>query len=176
MNGSFTWLVSVSLLGALVASCTPNRQGPGAQDASHRVVTAAVVEMYPVRRGDVHGLLHVRVIDRGVLIRGNLTGLKAGLYGFGLHQRGDCSAFDGTAAASPAAAPAVANADPLRRLDDLVVERTGGADVQRAEATLTLSGPESIVGKTLIVEAWPFDPKTDAATVPIVACGVVRAE
>jgi Cu-Zn family superoxide dismutase len=167
---------AVPLVATLAISCAPSNQARTPPVARERAVAAAVVEFFPARHSDVHGLLHVRIIDNGVLFRGNVFGLKAGLYGFGVHENGDCSAFDGKSAGGLIAANGSGSAKPLGRLDDLVVEHDGGANFQRVEERLTLSGSNSIVGKSLVVEAWPYDPKTDPTSVPFVACGVVRAD
>jgi len=166
---------SAPLVLAFVSSCTPNNQAKTQAAPAERTVAAAVVEFFPARHSEVHGLLHVRIIDNGVLFRGNVTGLKAGLYGFGVHERGDCSAFDGKSAGGLIAGNTAGAAKPLGRLDDLVVEHDGAADLQRVEQ-LSLSGTNSIVGKSLVVEAWPYDPKTDPTAVPFVACGVIRPD
>lgn len=166
----------VPLLAALATSCAPNNQAKNPKAPSQRAVAAAVVEFFPARHSEVHGLVHVRIIDNGVLFRGNVTGLKAGLYGFGVHERGDCSAFDGKSAGGLIASNQAGGAKPLGRLDDLVVLHDGAANLQRVEQTLSLSGSNSIVGKSLVVEAWPYDPKTDPTAVPFVACGVIRAD
>jgi Cu-Zn family superoxide dismutase len=164
------------LVGLLAVGCAPSNQTKQAQAPAGREVAAAVVEFFPARHSEVHGLVHVRIIDNGgVLFRGNVTGLKAGLYGFGVHERGDCSAFDGKSAGGLIAGKGAASTKPLGRLEDLLVEHDGTANLQRVEQ-LTLSGSDSIVGKSLVVEAWPYDPKTDPTAVPFVACGVIRAD
>jgi superoxide dismutase, Cu-Zn family len=174
MNDSLLGAAVMPLVAAFVVSCAPGHPAGAPAGNAPRVVTAAVVEMYPARQSDVHGLLHFRAAQEGVLLRGNVTKLKAGLYGLRLHETGDCSAFD----AKPVGATSAPNGSPRTdgRLDDLVVEHDGGGEIDRMEAKLTLSGPDSVVGKSLVVEAWPYDPKTDPATVPAVACGVVREE
>jgi Cu-Zn family superoxide dismutase len=175
MHHLFPKLVAFSVLAAVPAACQPKHPARAPADPS-RVVASAVAHMYPSRRSDVHGLVHVRVLEHGVLLRGNFTGLKSGLYGFGIRENGDCSAFDGKSAGGYFVGSAGNKAEPLGRLENLVVERNGGTDFQRSEEKLSMSGPDSVVGKSLVLEAWPYDPKIDPATVPFVACGVIVAE
>jgi len=164
----------------LFAGCTARPPGQATVHAPPKrhvgPVNSAIAEMYPARRTDVHGLVHLRAIDQGVLLHGNIIGLKAGLYGLGIHE-GDCSSFDGKSAGSYFAGPApIPNGEPIGRLEDLLIEHAGDTDFQRVETKLSLTGPASVVGRALVVHAWPYDPKVDVKTVPFVACGVIQAE
>jgi Cu-Zn family superoxide dismutase len=105
-----------------------------------------------------------------------LTGLGPGRYGFGIHERGDCSGFDGKSAGDYLGSPQQAKGEPLGHLEDLVIERNSDGTVERFEYKLGLSGPGSIVGKSVVIEAWPTDPKVDPKAVPFAACGVIRPE
>ena len=168
-----------STLGVIagLASCTPRPPGQAEVKAPVKrhigPVKSAIAEMYPARRTDVHGLVHLRATDQGLLLRGNVKGLKAGLYGLGIHQ-GDCSSLDGKSAGDYFAG--TAGGEPIGRLEDLLIEHLGDTDFQRLETKLSLFGPDSIVGKSLVVHAWPYDPKVDVKTVPFVSCGVIQAE
>jgi len=145
--------------------------------AANRQVVSAIAEMYPVKRSNVHGLLRFRATDQGVLLRGNLSGLVAGRYGFGIHESRDCSAVDPkTVGSYLGSAAGASGAPPFGHLDDLVIEHADKPEVNRVETRLSLTGKDSIVGRTLVVEAWPTDPQVDPATVPLSACGVIREE
>jgi Cu-Zn family superoxide dismutase len=137
---------------------------------------SAVAEMYPIRRGNVHGMVRLRVTDQGILLRGTLSALQAGRYGFGIRQNGDCSAPDGKSAGDYFVGSHGTKEAPVGHLEDILVEKADSADFQRVEAKLSMSGPDSIIGKSIVVEAWASDPKVDPKTVPFLACGVIRAE
>jgi Cu/Zn superoxide dismutase len=160
---------------ALALSCTPKAPARSGAQAP-RVVTAAIVDMYPVSRSDVHGLLHFRALEHGLLLRGNVTGLKAGMYGLGIRENGDCSAFDGRSSGDIFVGGAHTREAPLGRLDNLVIEHDGDTNVDRVESSLTLSGVDAIVGKSLVIEYWAYDPKVDPNKIPFAACGVIRGE
>jgi Cu-Zn family superoxide dismutase len=147
-----------------------------APGAPQRAVTAAIADLYPTRGSKVHGLLHFRTTDQGLLIRGSVTGLLAGLYGFGIHEKGDCSSIDGKSAGAYFQGTRAAGAEPLGRLENLTMEHPEQGDVQRLERSLSLTGPDAIVGRSVVIEAWAFDPNVDPARVPILACGVIRAD
>jgi Cu-Zn family superoxide dismutase len=155
----------------------PPAQNPAT--AAPKVVTAtsAMAEMYPVKASGVHGLIRFRTTDQGLVVRGSMKGLLAGRYGFGIHEKGDCSAHDGKSVGDYFGA-AAGQGTPVGHLEDLLIENAETGDVKRLESKLVIAGPvsESIVGKSLVVEAWPTDPKVDPKTVPYVACGVIRAE
>lgn len=170
-------LIASLLLLLLMPCCggaPPNVAEPGSP-AAPKDTTAAMAEMFPVNRSKVRGIIKLRATDKGVLLRGKLTGLAAGQYGFGVHEKGDCGLdgksvgpyFDGGNKMAP-----------LGHLEDLTIDKDKVDDlnVDRTEAHLKLAGPYSVLGKTLVVEAWPTDPKVDPATVPFLACGVIRAE
>lgn len=169
--------VGLLLLCSLTPCCggAPPKAAEAASPAAARDATSAVVEMFPVNRSKVRGMIKLRATDQGVLLRGKLTGLVAGQYGFGVHEKGDCG-LDGKSVG-----PYFEGGNkmaPLGHLEDLTIDKdkVDGLNVDRTEAHLKLSGPYSVLGKTIVIEAWPTDPKVDPSTVPFLACGVVRAE
>jgi Cu-Zn family superoxide dismutase len=166
------------LLAGLIPACETGRSPPAntAAKAKASITVSAVAELYPVKRSTVHGLIRFRAVDQGVAVRGRLTGLEPGRYGFGIHERGDCSGFDGKSAGDYLGGSTKAKAEPLGHLEDLVIEHSDNGSVDRFEYKLGLSGPDSIVGKSVVVEAWPTDPKVDPKAVPFAACGVIRPE
>jgi Cu/Zn superoxide dismutase len=164
------------LLSALIASaCTP--PPPPAPTAPKKVTSAvsAVAEMYPVRRGNVHGLIRLRVTDQGILLRGTLSAIQAGRYGFGIRD-GDCSAHDAKSAGDYFVGSKGTKEAPIGHLEDILIEKAENPDFQRVEPKLTMSGPDSILGKSIVIEAWATDPKVDPKTIPFLACGVIRPE
>jgi superoxide dismutase, Cu-Zn family len=170
----------VPLLAAL-AACNqpaPGQVEPKAPAPKKEVTSAlsAVAEMYPVRRGNIHGMVRFRVTDQGVLIKGTLSPMQAGKYGFGIRQNGDCSAHDGKSAGDYFVGSKGTPQAPVGHLEDILIEKADSGDFQRVEPKLSMSGPDTIIGKSIVVEAWATDPKVDPKTVPFLACGVIRAE
>lgn len=168
--------IGLLLLSSLTASCggAPQKAAVGTA-APAKDVTSAMAEMFPFNRSKVRGIIKLRATDQGVLLRGKLTGLVAGQYGFGVHEKGDCGLDGKSAGGYFEGGNKVA---PLGHLDDLTIDKdkVDGLNVDRTEAHLKLSGPYSILGRTIAIEAWPTDPKVDPSTVPFVACGVIREE
>lgn len=159
---------------ALGAGCGGTPHGspgnPGAAGA--KSATVASVELFPVNRSEARGTLRFVATDAGLSLRGRVSGLLAGKYGFGVHDGADCGPGGSTAGPYFEGGNRLA---PLGHLEDLFIEKVDGVNVTRVETHLKLSGPYSIIGKTLVIEAWPTDPKVDPKTVPMVACGVIHA-
>lgn len=161
----------------LCSACAPH--APVEKPAAPKKVTSAVsavAEMYPVRRGNVHGLIRIRLTDQGVLLRGTLTAMTAGRYGFGVHENGDCSAHDARSAGDYLVGSKGTKEAPIGHLEDILIEHAENPEFQRLEPKLSMSGPDSIIGKSVVIEAWPTDPKVDPKTVPFLACGVIKPE
>lgn len=132
----------------------------------------SLAEMYPTQRSEVSGTIVLRTTEAGVLLKGRLNGLPAGSHALAIHEKGDCSAHDGKSVGglfNPA------GADPaVGRLGDLTTTEPGNTEVELTVAGLEMSGPNSIVGKALVVHAWPYDPAAELEKVPYLACGVIR--
>ena len=156
---------------------------PGADlpGASERV---AVARIGAVEGSGVDGT--VRFIPQGevVRIRGTISGLDAGEHGFHVHAKGDCSAPDASSAGdhfAPEGHPHGAPADPpaehhLGDLGNIVAGDDGTAAVEKHDDEMTLEGPQSVVGKAVIVHAGRDDlssqPSGDSGEP--VGCGVIE--
>jgi Cu-Zn family superoxide dismutase len=168
--------LSIALLAA-VAGCHPARAPERANSpaAAPEEVTAAIVELYPKGRHQARGMLRFAKTDHGVVIKGHIKGLSRGTFGFGIHERGDCSAMDGKSAGGYFN-PTKTTARPLGQLDDVRANTKGVVEIDRVESKLDLAGNSAIVGKAIVVQAWAYDPNVDVKEVPFVACGVVQAQ
>jgi Cu-Zn family superoxide dismutase len=119
----------------------------------------------------------------GVRVVANLTGLKPGEHGFHIHENGDCSAPDGSSAGghfNPTGAPHGGPDSAQHHLGDLgnlTADDSGAAKMDQVFDFLKLNGPNTIVGRGLIVHAGRDDltsqPTGNAG--PRVACGVIKA-
>jgi len=123
----------------------------------------------------------------GVRVVAKVHGLRADLHGFHIHERGDCSAADGTSAGghfnpdgSPHGSPL---AEPARRhvgdLGNLASDAAAGtATYDRVDPELSLAGPRSIIGKSVIVHAGADDLESQptGAAGARIACGVIVAQ
>jgi Cu-Zn family superoxide dismutase len=176
---AFVSLAMACLLGAsgCGGSATPpaetaagSESAPQGEDDSD--ADRSLAEMYPTQRSEVSGTIVLRKADGGVLLKGRLNGLPAGTHALAVHEKGDCSAHD---AKSVGGIFNPAGADPaLGRLGDLTTKEPGKTEVEITVPGLEMSGPNSVVGKALVVHAWPYDPAAELEKVPYLACGVIR--
>jgi Cu-Zn family superoxide dismutase len=144
----------------------------------------AAVQLQPTQGHQASGSLTFSQDRAAVRVSGTIRGLTPGTHGFHVHQTGDCSAPDASSAGghyapqgSPHGAP---SAPPGQRhvgdLGNIEAGQDGMAMVSISDSLLALSGPNSIVGKAVIVHANADDltsqPTGDAG--PRVACGVIE--
>jgi len=120
-----------------------------------------------------------------VLVDARIDGLTPGLHGFHIHEKGDCSAPDGTSAGGHFNPSGMPHGDPAQAghhagdLGNLRADAQGNAKLQMSiptqEITLAANAPHSIIGRSLIVHADPDDFKTQPTgnSGKRVACGVI---
>lgn len=161
------------VLSTLMAVACGGSGHSGAKGAGGPEAAAANVDLFPLNRSKVRGAIRLVATPNGVHFRGRITGLGVAKYGFGVREGTDCGPNGSTAGAYFEAGNRIA---PLGRIEDLHIEKTEGTNLDRVEAHLKLSGPHSIVGRTLVIEAWPTDPNVEANRVPMIACGVIQPE
>jgi Cu-Zn family superoxide dismutase len=145
----------------------------------------ASAELRPTEGNDVRGLVTFADAEDGVLVVAEVSGLAEGMHGFHIHETGDCSAPDATSAGghyNPTGAPHGAPDAPsderhVGDLGNLEAGADGRARYERIDSVLPLSGPNSIIGKAVIVHAGQDDytsqPTGDAGS--RLACGVIEA-
>jgi superoxide dismutase, Cu-Zn family len=151
---------------------------PPAAAAKH-----AVAEVKPTQGSSVQGHVTFTAEKGGVHVVADLTGLTPGEHGFHIHEKGDCSAPDGTSAGghfNPAGKPHGAPDAAEHHAGDLGninADAAGKAHIDAVFPFLTLAGPDTIVGRGLIVHASPDDMKTQPTgnAGARQACGVIQA-
>ena len=166
-------LVGVLVLGA--GSLGLSAQAPPAAKAT--------VKLAPTANQTARGEVTFTAESGGVHVVGTFSGLVYGEHGFHVHEKGDCSAPDGTSAGghfNPATQPHAAREATARHVGDLgnlKADPYGLARVDFVDKTLSLSGPNSIIGKAVIIH----EKADDFATQPTgnagarQACGVIEA-
>ena len=149
--------------------------------ASARAESAKAV-LHPTKGNDVTGTVTFTKEADGVHVVADLAGLKPGEHGFHIHEKGDCSAPDGTSAGghfNPGKHPH-AGPDAIYRhagdLGNLTADASGKAHYERLDKELKLDGPDKIVGRSLIVHERVDDLKTQPTgnAGARVACGVIE--
>lgn len=169
--------IASALLGAvvLVAGCAGySASGPSAE-----------ARLKPTQGNKTSGFVHFQQKGDRVTVRASIEGLTPGVHGFHIHEKGDCSALDGTSAGghfNPGGkhhgAPASADHHG-GDFGNLTADANGRASltlvVANGEITLDRDAANSIIGKGVIVHADPDDYKTQPTgnAGKRVACGVI---
>jgi len=141
------------------------------------------VSLAPTQGSKVSGQVEFTEVDAGVLVDARVSGLAPGGHGFHVHEKGDCSAPDGTSAGghfNPSGKPHGHPEKPDHHLGDilmLVADANGEAKLRTIVNGLTITGKgnNNIVGRGLIVHAAPDDFTTQPTgnSGARVACGVI---
>ena len=151
------------------------------QAAAQRV---AVAEISATEGHETAGSVKFTSEGDAVRVQGRITGLEPGPHGLHIHANGDCRAPDASSAGehfSPDDDPHGSPRDlpgehHVGDLGNIVADEDGAAEVVTEDPEIRLSGPESVVGKAVIVHAERDDlesqPSGDAGA--RVGCGVIR--
>jgi Cu-Zn family superoxide dismutase len=144
-------------------------------------VTKAVAVLNPLGSSGVSGTVTFTKAEGGVRVQAQIKGLKPGDHGFHVHEFGDCSAPDGASAGghfNPAGTPHAGPHDAQRHAGDMgnvTAGADGSATVDYVDKQASFEGPNSVLGRGVIVH----DKADDLKTQPTgnaggrVACGVV---
>lgn len=172
------FLLGGSLLAASVVAHPYEvaRKKPAPQGPSH-----AVCVLRGIQGSEVTGVVHFQQEAEGVRIEARIEGLAAGRHGFHIHEFGDCTAPDGSSAGRHFAPMGQGHGGPnaARRhegdLGNLFATEAGVAAFGRVDEVLTLRGPASFAGRSVVVHARPDDLRSqpDGRSGPAVACGVI---
>jgi Cu-Zn family superoxide dismutase len=173
-------LVGVLVLGA--GSLGLSAQAPAGKTAGGGAAKA-VVKLLPTANQTARGEVTFTAESGGVHVVGTFSGLVFGEHGFHVHEKGDCSAPDGTSAGghfNPGGKPHAGRDAAARHAGDLgnlKADPYGLARVDFVDTGISLTGPDSIIGKAVIIHEKPDDfstqPTGNAGARQ--ACGVIEA-
>lgn len=146
----------------------------------------AVAQIAPTQGNTVTGALALAQSPQGVHISGTIQGLKPDAeFGFHVHEKGDCSAPDGSSAGghfNPTQAQHGNPTGPSHHAGDMPNIKSnaeGVAQVDTTEAGTSLHGDPGmdLMGKAIVVHESPDDYATQPSgnSGKRVACGVIAA-
>jgi Cu-Zn family superoxide dismutase len=140
-----------------------------------------VAHLAPTQGNNARGTVTFEPAADGVRITAHLEGLTPGNHGFHLHEVGDCSAPDASSAGAhwnPTGHPHGGPDSPRRHAGDLgnvTADESGTAHLEREVKGLSLDGPHSLRGRSVLVHAKADDltsqPSGDSGA--RLACGVI---
>ncbi len=142
----------------------------------------ATADLEPTEGNHVKGTVTFSQEKDVVVVRAEITGLTPGKHGFHVHEKGDCSAPDGSSAGghfNPTNKQHGARTSADRHVGDLgnvEADADGKATLVWRDPVMRLDGPDSIIGKAVIVHAGEDDLKTQPSgnAGARVACGVIQ--
>ncbi len=173
-------IVSLGLAVTVLACGTPG-DGGQADGTGDLAELRAVAVLSPTEGQPVSGAVVFSPVDGAVRVEADLQGLTPGPHGIHVHEYGDCTAPDGTSAGghfNPEGVDHAGPDSPVRHVGDLgnlTADSTGVARFARADERISLLGPNSIVGRAVIIHAGADDltSQPSGAAGPRVACGVI---
>jgi len=144
----------------------------------------AVARLNPTQGNHVQGTVFFSKETEGIRVTGDITGLTPGKHGFHIHEKGDCSAPDGSSAGghyNPTGMPHGGPKDVEQHVGDLgniTANSEGVAKFAYTVKWFRLTGENSIIGRAVIVHAQADDLKSQPSgnAGPRVACGVIEKQ
>lgn len=144
----------------------------------------ATAQLKPTKGNKTVGEVTFEQVGDKVHVFALVKGIKANQeHGFHIHEVGDCSSGDGMSAkghfnphGKPHGMPGSGHAGDL---PSLMGDKSGHGKLNAEISGLTIGpGPESIVGRSIIVHAGPDDHKTQPTgnSGARLACGVIQKE
>jgi Cu-Zn family superoxide dismutase len=146
-------------------------------------VTKATCKLDSKSGSQVTGTVTFTKVGSDVQVVGDITGLKPGKHGFHIHEKGDCSAPDAASAGghfNPGQHKHGGPMTPPERHDgdlgNIEADASGKAHIDW-KGKMSLSGADSIIGKSVVVHEKEDDLKTDPSgnSGARQACGVIEA-
>ena len=185
MNRSIGLLLLAVIIAALFLLLRRS-PAPNPPAAASPTTTEALATLAPTEGSRVQGTVRFTQTDQGLQVTAQISGLEPNaLYGFHIHEVGDCSAPDASSAGGHYNPTGAAHGSPdspehhAGDLGNLETGEDGSARYERIMANLTLEGgPNPVMGRSVIVHANADDFATQPAgnAGARLACGVIEAE
>jgi len=145
----------------------------------------ATASLKPTQGNTASAMVGFQQMKAAVLVTVDAQGLPPGQHGFHIHEKGDCSAPDGTSAGGHFNPTGQPHGDPGKGehhagdIPMLEADANGNAHLETRLEGLTIgSGPTDIVGRAVIIHVAPDDYHTQPTgnSGARVACGVIVAK
>jgi len=145
-------------------------------------VTKAAAQLEPKSGSQVTGMVTFTKVGDEIQVLADIQNLKPGKHGFHIHEKGDCSAADAVSAGSHFNPTQQHHGGPTTLehhtgdLGNIVADTSGKAHLDW-KGKLSLSGKDSIIGRSVVVHEKEDDLKTDPAgnSGARIACGIINA-
>jgi Cu-Zn family superoxide dismutase len=139
------------------------------------------VALVPLGGSKVAGKLRVEQRSDGVWLTGDVSGLTPGKHGFHIHEKGDCSAPDGSSVGPHFAPTSKTHGDPTAPehhagdMGNIQADADGTATVAYLAKDVMLKGTNAVEGRAIVIHGGEDDLKTQPSgnSGSPVACGVI---
>ncbi|RMF61254.1 MAG: superoxide dismutase family protein [Calditrichaeota bacterium] len=175
--------LSTFLLSALVVTALSSckQQKTEEKPAETKAARTAIAQMNPTEGNEAHGTVTFTEVENGIQVKAHLEGVPEGDHGFHIHENGDC-ADNGKAAGghwNPEGKPHGARDAAERHVGDLgnvTADANGVVDTTFVDSVITFDGPNSIIGKGVILheKADDLTSQPTGAAGARIACGVIE--
>ncbi len=166
-------LLATLVLGVALSGCS--------RKSGEMKVKDAIAVMNPTEGSKVRGTVSFAKDGHGVRVSANIEGLSPGPHGFHIHEFGDCSSPDANSAGGhfnptnmPHGGPK-ADKHHAGDLGNIEADKSGQAKLEVTVDSMSLEGPNSIIGRSIVVHAKADDFKSQPTgdSGARVACGVI---
>ncbi|HYS95539.1 MAG TPA: superoxide dismutase family protein [Chthoniobacterales bacterium] len=145
-------------------------------------VTKAAAQLESKSGSQVTGMVTFTKVGDEVQVVADIQNLKPGKHGFHVHEKGDCSAADAASAGGHFNPTQKHHGGPMTLdhhagdLGNIEADASGKAHMDW-KGKLSLSGKDSIIGRSVVVHEKEDDLKTDPAgnSGARIACGTINA-
>ena len=145
-------------------------------------VTKATCKLESKSGSKVTGMVTFTKVGDDVQVVGDITGLTPGKHGIHVHEKGDCSAPDAASAGAHFNPTNQHHGGPMTAehhagdFGNIEADASGKAHIDW-KGKMSLSGADSIIGRSLVVHEKEDDLKTDPSgnSGARQACGVIEA-
>ncbi len=174
------WFSVAVLVVAVSCAIAVGQQKAKEKGKGRTPVAKAVCVVHPLGDHKASGTVTFTQGDGYVDIEANLMGLSPGKHGFHIHEFGDCTSADGMSTGghfNPGEMPHRAHDAEKRHAGDMgniEADGRGKATLKLRDTVMRLNGPQSIVGRAVIVHADPDDFSQPVGKAGArIACGVI---
>lgn len=154
------YLIPIVFVFAIFSCSSQNDKNESEQKGE---IESAICVLQPTEGSDVNGIVKFTRSDDGIKITADVEGLTPGKHGFHIHQYGDCSAPDGTSTGGHFNPTNKNHGSPdaeerhIGDLGNLIAGDNGKAHYERVDKVILLNGPNSIIGRGIIVHGGEDD-------------------
>ena len=146
-------------------------------------VTEACATLIPAKDQKISGYVRFTQMKEGVEVYAEIKGLKPGKHGLHVHEHGECTqpSFDSAGSHFNPTDKKHGGPDSDERhvgdLGNIVAGTDGTAFYERIDKTLSLNGPNSIIGRSIVVHSAPDDFVTQPSgnSGNKIGCGIIEA-